>query len=60
MKLSTVTWTVGTDSQKDMIGKTFAEVILQRKNRVKSLNNTVKVRGKEVVVQPQQSLQFWN
>jgi len=37
MKLSTVTWTVGTDSQKDMIGKTFAEVILQRKNRVKSL-----------------------
>ena len=52
-------WTVGTDSQKDMIGKTFAEVKLQRKSRVKSLasmNNTVKVRGKEMVVQPQQML----
>ena len=50
---------VGIRSQKDMTGQNFAEIKLRRKNRVRSLasmNNSIKIRGKEVVVNPQQML----
>ena len=41
------------------VGQNFAEVKLHRKNGVKSLasvNNLIKIRGKEMVVQPQEML----
>ena len=44
-------------SQETMLGITFAEVKLHRKSKANSLasmNSSVKVGGKEVVVKPQQ------
>ena len=48
---------VGINSQEDLIGETCTHVKLQRKIRVKfvsSMNNSMKIRGEEVVVHPQQ------
>ena len=52
-------FSVGIASQESMAGKMFSEVKLQRKTRIRpiaSMNNSIKVRGKEVVIQPQQML----